>query len=819
MADIRRIALIIDSRGAAAGAAQYQTAGAQIIRANQALVGSQATVDASLAKTSSSAVLAARNVGAFAAVMLGISQARSAVRTITEFETSMSRLQAVSGKSAAGLRELRDEARDLGRTTRFTATQVAEAQVALAQLGQSQSEILESTQGALNLALAGQIAPDTAAERIGRILKAFRLEAEESSRVVDIIASTSTQAVTNVDQLSRAFGVVAGSASNLGVSVEDTSAALAILANNSLLAEKGGRALDAFVRALLSPTEKAADALARLGLSVEDVSLRENGLLGVVQQLSDAGAQVEDFGEIFDSFGARAAVALTQSNDELQRLRVGLDDAGGAATQMARVMDDNIGGAGLRLKSAFQDLQLEVGEGGLTASLRDLTESLASLFRSDEVQTFARLFGRQLGGALDTVATTIKIIESGSRGLADTFRSMNMPQIIEDWGNLADELGYVNDEMNPLKEGLLIIHDGFVLAATAARVFYEIQKTGAGPFGSNIVGITEQFKSILDDRLLSESLRAANGLGRRPGELPPNALGADANNRTIDVVGTPTAAPTRAPGSRDALGDFLGTLEQEIIDVQDLTEALKEGESAYRQIAAAVEIRNELASRGIDVSQDELDLLVRLRIQLDEAQRAYEALVRSRESVESFGQQVGGTAADALFEFVSAAESAEDAAESLVRSLSRLIFDQIVGNALEQFVGNLFKQLFDSEALGAVGNAVLSGFAGLSASAKGNAFDQGHVVPFASGGVLSGPVTFPLAGGRLGLAGEAGPEGILPLGRDSSGRLGVRIVGGGGGFNVTQVINVAGGNNRAARLSARQLAERAAAPFAGLRGK
>ncbi|NOD87891.1 phage tail tape measure protein [Ruegeria sp. HKCCD4315] len=176
-----------------------------------------------------------------------------------------------------------------------------------------------------------------------------------------------------------------------------------------------------------------------------------------------------------------------------------------------------------------------------------------------------------------------------------------------------------------------------------------------------------------------------------------------------------------------------------------------------------------LRERLVGLSEAEADVVKKLgdnyanytQEQIDGATRAMEALEAQEKAYERQQELIGDLSSgftDAIFDIAdgtkSASEAFADMAQSILRNLGEMIIQQMIFNAL-------------SGALGGTGLGSILGFA------NGGAIANGSVVPFADGGVVSSPAMFPLSGGRTGLMGEAGPEAIIPLQRDSAGRLGV----------------------------------------------
>ena len=126
-------------------------------------------------------------------------------KTIFDFEVAMNQLQATLGVTDEKMSSLRDQAKELGRTTQFSASQVADAQNQLAQSGFSVNEILASTPDVLNLAAAGQLSMAEAAKLTANQLRAFGLDVSDADRVTDVLAATATKTNTSVRELGPAF--------------------------------------------------------------------------------------------------------------------------------------------------------------------------------------------------------------------------------------------------------------------------------------------------------------------------------------------------------------------------------------------------------------------------------------------------------------------------------------------------------------------------------------------------------------------------------------------------------------------------------------
>ncbi|HET6416474.1 MAG TPA: phage tail tape measure protein [Polyangiales bacterium] len=233
--------------------------------------------------------------------------------------------------------------------------------------------------------------------------------------------------------------------------------------------------------------------------------------------------------------------------------------------------------------------------------------------------------------------------------------------------------------------------------------------------------------------------------------------------------------------------------------------ALKEYRDEADQAArldAFAELKRNAASAREELARLEESLRLEIVAQSPGGGVLEADLIRVRSLAQAAGEDADKAAErfQALFDELDALEQSRLFAEGIVDPIINGLDEAItrgknLGEVLEDIARNIFRNLFNQLALQPLQESlvnIVQGAAGGLFSAKGNVFTPGfggpQVVPFASGGILNGPVNFPLAGGRRGIAGEAGPEAIMPLERDGSGRLGVRSQGGGGQsivFNIT----------------------------------
>lgn len=376
MADFN-IRVKVDPRDAIAGTG----------RVNRSLEGVQARaqrLQAVMARTFAAVGIAA-GVGATISTLADFGQTLSTVRGITEATDS----QFVA---------LQNTAKELGATTRFTASQAGEGLLFLARAGFSVEQSIDTVDDALNLAQAGALGLGRAADIATNVLTGFRLQTDQAGRVVDVLAKAANSANTDVDQLGQAIKFVGPVAAGVNVELETATAAISALSNAGLQASLAGTGLRRVLSELESPSSKTAAILEKVGLTVDQVRVSNVGLVTALTRLRDAGVDTGQALEIFGDRGGPAFAVLSSSIPDVIRLEEKLLKADGTAKRIARTMDDNLNGALLAAKSAFEAVTLATGALGVDSSL-------TGFFRNTAV-------------ALRGLAANLDIVQKGIEGLA-----------------------------------------------------------------------------------------------------------------------------------------------------------------------------------------------------------------------------------------------------------------------------------------------------------------------------------------------------------------------------------------------------------------
>jgi len=288
--------------------------------------------------------------------------------TAANFEQSMNRVAALTdSKGTPALAALTDQAKELGSTTQFSASQAADAMGFLAQAGFDTTKILATMPSALDLAAAGQLELAETADIASNVLTGFRLEASEMTRVANVLTGTFARSNTDLVQLGEAFKLAGPVAAGMGQSFEETAAILGAMGNAGFQATMAGTALRGALAKLGKPTSEASRALAKLKIprdALVDAKGDVRGMIDIVGLLEKSGASAIDMLTIF---GQRAGPAMTalvgQGADAIRTLQTEL--SGITAAEIAAVQMEGAAGGVRALKSAFEGLQLAIADSGL----------------------------------------------------------------------------------------------------------------------------------------------------------------------------------------------------------------------------------------------------------------------------------------------------------------------------------------------------------------------------------------------------------------------------------------------------------------------
>lgn len=347
------------------------------IKVNDKTKASFSKIETRLARIRSSVLNVTSALGGLSAVA-GVA---AMVRTFGQFEEGMSGVLAVSGATTKQFKEMSQQAKILGATTRFTATEAASGMEFLARAGFKANEVIAAMPGMLDLAAAGKLELGKAADITSNIMSGFGIAVEKTNAVVDTLAITAASSNTNIEQLGEAMQVVGPVASSLGLSLNDVSAAVGTLGNAGLQGAEAGTGLQRVLINLINTTPVAEKAIRGMGLSLEEVNPEANSLIDIFEKMRAANLSAGEAYEIFGARGGKFALALTKQIDVLKELTETTNNAEGAAREMALIMEDNLPGAFRSFRSAVDGVMIRLGSGGLSDALKELLFNATGVLR------------------------------------------------------------------------------------------------------------------------------------------------------------------------------------------------------------------------------------------------------------------------------------------------------------------------------------------------------------------------------------------------------------------------------------------------------
>jgi TP901 family phage tail tape measure protein len=305
------------------------------------------------------------------------------VRTMIGYEQALTMVKGVTGATAAEMTGMQQTARELGATTVFSAQQAGEGLLNLSRAGFTATESIQSLPSTLALAAAAQIGLDASSAIASNTLRQFSLDASQSGRVADVFVNSTNNANTTVREMAESMKMVGSISGVANISVEEMGAAIGVLGDKGIKATMAGTNLRGIILRLASPSGEAKAALERLGLSTEDVSVKANGLIGVLRKFRSSGIldSPRDLADAFGLLNSAAASALIESVDKVDQLTTSNQEAAGSADALAEAMNSTLAGAAKGLRSALEELYLQAGDAGVNGLLKDLLVTGADVLR------------------------------------------------------------------------------------------------------------------------------------------------------------------------------------------------------------------------------------------------------------------------------------------------------------------------------------------------------------------------------------------------------------------------------------------------------
>lgn len=305
-------------------------------------------------------------VGAVLGVSFGLADT---ISTYKDFEAAMSQVQAISGATSSQLDRLTAKAKEMGSTTKFTATESAEAFNYMAMAGWKTEDMLNGIEGILSLAAASGEDLATTSDIVTDALTAFNMKASEAGMFSDVLAAAASNANTTVSGMGETFKYAGSMAGSLGYTIEDVALMTGLMANTGIKATMAGTSLNSIFTRLSTNTGGAADAMYELGISFFTSEGNARDLSDVMEELRDAtrNMSAEQKSQLANTIAGTQAqkgllAILNASEEDYNKLAYAINNADGAAAQMSETMLDNLQGSITLLQSAVDGAKISFGE-------------------------------------------------------------------------------------------------------------------------------------------------------------------------------------------------------------------------------------------------------------------------------------------------------------------------------------------------------------------------------------------------------------------------------------------------------------------------
>jgi TP901 family phage tail tape measure protein len=392
------------------------------------------------------------------------------ISSFTEFEFTMAKVRAVSGATNDEFKQLESSAAELGRTTFFTASQVAELQLNFSKLGFTTQEILDAQEATINLSIATGSDLARAATVAGSAIRGFGLDASEAARVVDVMAVAFTSSALDIEKFQTSMTKVAPIAAASGFTIEETTAIMSKLADTGIEASIAGTSLRNIFLKLQDPTSKLSRRFGNTAPNLE-------ALLAGFQQMIDDGDDMADMMGVVDIRQVAAFQTMVKGKDDVAALAEELKNSAGAGQEMADIVGDTTQGAILKVKSAIEGFSIALvsnfGEAmkktlvrfaeflnglvenekktkALIKSIKGFIKILAAYVIGTKVATIAtKLFAGGLFGASTSVGVlgrALVVARAGLTAFKVALASTGIGLLVIALGELAAKFMFVNEE-------------------------------------------------------------------------------------------------------------------------------------------------------------------------------------------------------------------------------------------------------------------------------------------------------------------------------------------------------------------------------------
>lgn len=291
------------------------------------------------------------------------------IKTSSTFESAMSRVQAVSGASGGELQKLNKKAQELGATTAWSASEVADGMTEMAKAGWSANDIIDGMAGVLNSASASGEDLAQVSTIVADAITGFGLKAKDASRVADLLTQSANAGTIDITDLGESFKYISPIAKTMGFSIEDVTTAISAMSMSGIKGSQAGTALRTMLARMVKPTDDVKSAMDELGIKLTNSDGSFKSLNTIVSEMRGSFSGMTDEQKTYYATvlagqegmsGLLSLLSLSQG--EYDKLADSMNNCKGVAEDTAKTMLDNFGGQLTILKSSLEGVAIQFGE-------------------------------------------------------------------------------------------------------------------------------------------------------------------------------------------------------------------------------------------------------------------------------------------------------------------------------------------------------------------------------------------------------------------------------------------------------------------------
>jgi len=463
----------------------------------------------------------------------------------SKFESAMSKVQAISGASGNDLTKLTDKAKELGATTAWSASEVADGMTEMAKAGWSTEQIIDGMSGVLDAASASGENLASVSTIIADAITGFGMEAKDATKLADLLTQAANSGTIDINDLGESFKYIAPVANTMGFSVEEVTTALSAMSMAGIKGSQAGTSLRTMLTRMVKPTDQVAAAMDELGIVLTNEDGSFKSLNTIVDEMRGSFDGLTDDQKAYYATvlsgqeGMSGLLSLLNlTKEEYNAISNSMEKSGGVAKETADIMLNNLSGQVTILKSALEGLAIQFGEIILpylkqfVEWIQNLTQKLSELSpeQKEQIVKWAAIaasigpvllivgklvtgFGGlittvgKIPGAVSSIKTSFGVLTTGLKNIGEGFATAKAG-----FGGLAAQAGGLGTKIGVAAAG--ITGPMIAIAAVVAIViaaFVSLWKNNE-EFRNKITAIWDQIKATFE-KLTSGIVERLNKLG------------------------------------------------------------------------------------------------------------------------------------------------------------------------------------------------------------------------------------------------------------------------------------------------------------------